>query len=295
MDTIAEETPVSPLRTGLTILGLIVLVAMAIVGGNAFGARDRIFGATAKPLPAAAARVAGSDTGPLRPAPATSIRSQPWWQGVATLHGDGAATPTPFTIEATALQWRAKWTCERGHLTIRSPSRPKPLIDADCSAAAGTGYFSKGGTVGITVQADGPWTLQVDQEVDVPLVEPPLPTMTAPGATVQSTATFYGVDQAGSGHAQIYRLAGGTYALRLVDFFVTPNSDLSLKLSPLPAPHTTAAFTATPSVQVAPLDITAGSINVVVPKDVEPSKFGSVVIWCERLHSVYAAASLMSP
>jgi hypothetical protein len=43
---------------------------------------------------------------------------------------------------------------------------------------------------------------------------------------------------------------------------------------------------------VAPLDITAGSTNLAVPDTVDPSQFRSVVIWCERLHSAYAAASL---
>jgi hypothetical protein len=33
-------------------------------------------------------------------------------------------------------------------------------------------------------------------------------------------------------------------------------------------------------------------MNVAFPDGAEPSQFRSIVIWCERLHSAYASASL---
>jgi len=144
----------------------------------------------------------------------------------------------------------------------------------------------------LAVRADGPWRLQVEQQVDVPLVEPPLPAMAAPGTSTVDSGSLYRIDQVGSGRLTVFRLADGSYALRLDDFFVTANSDLELRLSPLPAPQTTDEFTGSPSVSVAPLDVTAGSLNFAVPKAVDPTQYRSLVIWCERIHSAYAAASL---
>lgn len=54
------------------------------------------------------------------------------------------------------------------------------------------------------------------------------------------------MDQSGTGAVTIYRLADGSAALRLDDFFVTPNVDLEIHLSPLEAPQTTDEFLASP-------------------------------------------------
>jgi hypothetical protein len=78
----------------------------------------------------------------------------------------------------------------------------------------------------------------------------------------------------------------------LADFFVTANTDLEVQLSPLEAPRSTDQVKASNPVSVAALDITAGSLNFVLPPTVDPTRYKSVVIWCERLFSAYAAASL---
>ena len=90
----------------------------------------------------------------------------------------------------------------------------------------------------------------------------------------------------------MYRLPSGASLLRLDDFYVSPNTDLEVRLSPLAAPRSTDEFFNAPSVRVGPLDITAGSMNLQIPEGVDPSQFRSIVIWCERLHSAYAAAPL---
>ncbi|HSH59190.1 MAG TPA: hypothetical protein VK988_06010 [Acidimicrobiales bacterium] len=70
---------------------------------------------------------------------------------------------------------------------------------------------------------------------------------------------------------------------------MTPNVDLEIRLSPLEAPRSTAEFMSAPSALVAPLDVTAGSMNFAVPADVDPSQYRSVVIRCPLIDSAYAA------
>ncbi|MDP9073654.1 MAG: DM13 domain-containing protein, partial [Actinomycetota bacterium] len=122
---------------------------------------------------------------------------------------------------------------------------------------------------------------------------PPQTAMTAPGARVASAGSLYRIDQTGTGRVTVYRLVDGSYALRLDDFFVAANIDLELRFSPLDAPHTTGEYTSSPhSDVVAPLDITAGSLNFAVPKAIDPTQYRSVVIWCPLIQSAYAAATL---
>ncbi len=266
------------------------------MGANLFGMRDRLLGsATPEARPAAVSRTAdGSATTPtvITEPQETVLRSQPWWQRVATLEGSGPTTSAPFTIDDAAIQWRVVWRCESGNLVVREPAASEPLVDANCPGGD-TGYSTETGPTSLAVDAAGPWQLQVEQQLDVPLVEPPLPAMTAPGTVAETTGSFYRMDQSGTGVVTIYRLAGGSAALRLDDFFVTPNVDLEIHLSPLEAPQTTDEFLSVPSVEVAPLDVTAGSMNFTVPPGIDPSRYRSVVIWCPLIDSAYAAATLV--
>jgi hypothetical protein len=281
----------------LTTLGLLALAVSALFGGNAFGVRERVLGeGPPPPRPAAASRAAG---GAAVAAPVTTaapqetvLRSQPWWQEVAVLEGDGATTTEPFTVDDGAIQWRATWTCRSGTLAVTAGGAPEPLVEDDCPGT-GVGYSTETGATSLRVDAGGAWELRIEQQIDVPLVEPPLPAMTAAGTVTESTGSFYRIDQSGTGTVTIYRLADGSHLVRLDDFFVTPNIDLEITLSPLEAPRTTEEFMSAPWEWVAPLDITAGSMNFVVPPEVDPTQFRSVVIWCPLIDSAYAAATLV--
>lgn len=293
--------PVAPLRVGsgwspATALGAIVVVVAAVVGGDVAGLRTRLWGsATPDARPAASGRdaavPAGAATAVPVPAPPTVLRSQPWWQGMRTVEGSGPAAPAPFTIDSGAVQWRVRWTCETGRLRVTAPNQPRAVVDAACPGS-GTGFGARTGAVNLQVAADGPWRLQVDQQLDVPLVEPPLPAMSAAGTAKVASDDVYRVDQTGQGRVTLYRLADGGYALRLDDFYVTPNIDLEIRMSTLAEPRSTADIAGAPSVHVAPLDITAGSMNLLVPNDVDPTRYRSIVIWCEVLFSAYAAVAL---
>jgi hypothetical protein len=262
-----------------------------------FGVRERVLGsATPEPRAPAISRDAGGAAGPAIASPTTAqaptvLRSQPWWQGVADLKGNGSTTPAGFTIDGGAIQWRVRWHCDGAHLTVHAADRSRPLFDAACPGD-GQGYANGGGPKTLSVTADGAWKLVVEQQVDVPLVEPPLASMSAPGSKVVASGELYRIDQSGTGRVSIYRLADGGYALRLDDFFVTANVDLEIRLSPLEAPHSTDQYLSAPSEKAAPLDITAGSLNFPVPAGLDPTRYRSVVVWCPLINSAYAAATL---
>lgn len=271
--------------------GLAAVVASALLGSNMFAVRDRLLGsATPLPAPAASSREAGATSATTAPAP-TRLRSQPWWQEVTTLVGMGAMTAPAFTIGEGAIQWRVRWTCSSGHLVVQAPPRPKPLVDAACGGGE-DGFSTSIGQVRMKVSAEGAWKLQVEQQVDVPLAEPPLASMTAPGAGAVARGGFYRIDQSTTGTVTVYRQADGSHALRLDDFFVSPNSDLEVRLSPLKAPHSSGEYSAAPSELVAKLDVTTGSLNFSIPATIDPGAYSSVVIWCRAVNSAYGAATL---
>jgi hypothetical protein len=271
------------------VLGVVVLTASAVFGADPWGVRDRLLGsAVAPPAPVASSRDAGRPT----PAPPVTsvLRSVPWWQGVRTLRGAGSMTVPGLAIAGNALQWRATWTCRTGRLAVSVPGRAHRVVDAACPGT-GVGYATTEGTTSVGVAASGSWQIRVDQQVDVPLDEAALPAMTAPGAAPVSTGSFYDVDQVGTGTVTLYRLADRGYAVRLAGFYVTPNTDLEVRLSTVAAPRSTGGYSAAPSAHVSFLDVTAGSLNFAVP-GLDPAGYRSVVLWCDRLHSVYAAATL---
>lgn len=302
MTDIAPPAPPAPRsRQVLSLLGLFAVVASALVGGNLLGIRERLWGSeNPSARPAAGSRVAG-DAAPAGDTPTTVaprdssvLRSQPWWQGLTKLEGTGSTTAAPFDVAADAVQWRVKWTCVTGKLVVRAPGQRRPVVDAACPGS-NTGYGVRTGAVALQVTADGPWTMTVDQQVDLPLVEPPLPVMSAPGTRMVLTGSLYRIDQVGTGTVNIYRTAAGSYVLRLDQFFVTANIDLELRLTPLEAPRTTEQYMASPSVWAAPLDVTTGSLNFTLPADVDPTRYRSIVVWCPIIDSAYAAATLRQP
>ncbi len=284
-----------PAKRALSTFGLVALAASALVGGNAFGLRESLMGSvTPEARPAAVSR--GGDTPAVTLPERTGIeetvlRSQPWWQAVTIIEGTGAGTTEAFDIVDGAIQWRVTAECETGELAVTAAGETEPLLQTSCGTSE-LGYGTDVGSTSLDVRADGPWRLQVEQQLDVPLVEPPTPAMTAPGTQTVASGEFYRIDQAETGTVTVYQLEDGSHAVRLDNFFVTPNVDLEIRLSPLEAPQTTAEYMSQPAALVAPLDVTAGSMNFVVPADVDPGQFGSVVIWCPLIDSAYAAASL---
>lgn len=284
-----------PLRR---IVGAVILAAMglsAAYSANAWGLRDRYLPPVARlgdrtPAPAVAA--------PDAPvvAAANDIRSLPWWQTVTTLRGAGAGTTEPFTVDRHALQWRVKWRCTAGRLRlVPSPVAgkplPRPLADTACPSE-GVGFSVRTGRFELQATASSDWEALVEQQVDVPMVEP-LPAGTdGPDAKVLATGSVYDVDRVGRGGVRIIALPDGARVLRLEDFFVSINSDLEIWLSEAPHPTSTPEAAASPHQRISFLKATAGSMNYEVPASVDLSRYRSIVIWCELTSNAYAAATL---
>jgi len=225
-------------------------------------------------------------------------RSEPYWVAVADLNGTGPTTTKQFSIDGNALQWRVTYHCQTAPFNAvavkgTGEALKRPVADAAACGAEGKGYAAEKGTFTVKVTTGGAWDMKVEQQVDTALVEPVAPVMgTAP---VLLSANVYGVDRQGEGTAKVYKLADGSQVIRLEDFFVTVNSDLELRLSPLPNPKTTDEIAAAPFVTVAPLKATLGSMNYPVPANVDLSGYKSIVIWCEITRNAYAAAALQPP
>lgn len=275
---------------------LILMAASAAYSANVEGLRDRFSPPATRLAERPAVRPVGvADAEIAAPRDLTS-RSQPWWQPITTLSGEGSMTTDVFTVDRGALQWRAIWQCSTGSFTVtpvRADDRALRSVGGSPGCPAeGTGYSVQTGAHSLRVEASGPWRVTLEQQVDVPLVEPPLPEMAAPGSKVVATATMYDVDRVGKGTAQIHQLPDGRLLLRLEDFFVSINSDLEIWLSEAVHPRTTPEATAAPHVQVSFLTATTGSMNYPLPAGVDLSRVGSMVIWCELTKNAYAAATL---
>ncbi|MGH9181423.1 MAG: DM13 domain-containing protein, partial [Acidimicrobiales bacterium] len=248
----------------------------------------------------------GDDDGGLSSTPSTSPttstpvregpRAAPRWETVNTFDGTGTQRTPAFEILSDAIQWRVRWTCESGTLQVLTdppPRKPKPVVDATCDAGKGVGYAIHTGTIAMDVTATGPWQIIVDQQIDFPLDEPPLPGMA--GAPVLVEGSFYDLENRGTGTARIYQLPDGTRALRFEDFEVTQNTDLFIRLSEAPEPKNSADTVNSPFVEIANLKSTAGNQNYLIPADVPTGRIRSVVIWCAPVSIAYAAAALSAP
>jgi hypothetical protein len=278
-------------------LALTAILVAAVFGADPLSVRERLFGGqTPKAVRPAVSRVSAGDTtvpgATTTLPPKTIVRSYPWWQDITTFAGAGSSNPSTFSVDPGAIQWRVMYSCQAGQMTVTVAGEKTPLADVSCPQT-GTVYETSTGAVKLQVAASAPWQLGISQQVDVPLVEPPTADMVASTTVAVDHGSLYGVDQSGSGKATFYRLADGSYVLRLDSFFITPNIDLELRLSPLPSPHSTSDYLSAQSVYVAPLDVTTGSINFTVPPGVSPTAYRSLVVWCPTITSAYAAATLV--
>ena len=270
----------------------LALVATACGGGDSDSAGTQTVNTRAGSPPTSGAGV-NFDTPPAS-APGTR-RSQPYWSPLTTIEGTGNQTSKSFTIDAGALQWRVSWHCEAAPFTIVAvnaagqESRRK-LADALSCPKDGEGFAADKGAQTLKVTTAGPWKATIEQQVDTPLIEPAPAGLAS--AKVIGTAKVYNVDREGEGTARIYELPNGTRMIRLEDFFVSINSDLELRLSELPNPRTTDDAVKAPWKLVAPLKATVGTMNYEVPRDIDVSKYQSIVIWCEITRNAYAAASI---
>jgi len=222
-------------------------------------------------------------------------KAAPRWEELTVFSGSGATETPVFTIEPASIQWRVKWSCESGSLKILSlaePDRPgtKPLADTSCPKQ-GEGFSIQTGDQRLAVQTSGPWKAVVEQQVESPINEAPLPGMTDASAVLRGS--FYSVEKPGKGTATVHQLPDGSLALRFSDDFqVFNNTDLVIWLSEVPMPRTSAEASTNPYREIAPLKSTRGPQNYAIPRDLPREKIRSVVLWCVPVPTVYIAAGL---
>ena len=217
-------------------------------------------------------------------------RVAPHWERVARFTGAGRQRTETFSIVDHAIQWRVTASCSDGHLRVGLEGDATPLAEPACPGRA-FGFSIREGPAVLDVDADGGWEVVVDQQVETPAAEPPLAGM-ADGRVV-ADGDFYGIDQKGTGTAQLWRLPDRRWALRFEPFFVTANTDLFVWVSEDEAPRTSREALESDHRQVAELTATAGSQNYLLPEGVDEGRIRSVVIWCEPVRTAYAAATLV--
>ena len=222
-----------------------------------------------------------------------SIRAAPRWEPVKTLRGSGD-TIAEVDIAAEAIQWRVRWRCEKGRFSVALRPPPKGEVGGSgrCPGKRTVELFGSG-RVKLDVRASSRWRMVIEQQVDTPLREPPLPAMRASGATVLARGRFYPLERRGRGAALLYRLPDGRTALRLDGFRTSANTDLFVWLSRDPRPKSTVAALRAPHEVIGPLRSTLGDLNYVLPKGTDVDGARSVVIWCEPVRIAYTAASLV--
>ena len=265
---------------------VIALTLMVFAACGSDEKRDRAGGAAAT-VPA---------DPPASPAPANSggTRAAARWETVVTLTGSGPTRTQAFTILAGAIQWRARFSCEGGALRVTTdppPRRPAAVVDASCPTQ-GEGFSIVIGAVSLVVEATSAWRLIIDQQVDTPLDEPPLPAMAT--APVLGQGPFYDIEKDSKGTARLFRLPDGTHALRMENFEVNQNTDLFVWLDTAVAPKTSRDAQSAEYWVLGNLKSTVGNQNYLIPADVPINRVNSIVIWCDPVAIAYAAAALRS-
>lgn len=216
--------------------------------------------------------------------------AHPRWEHLTTLSGSGPATEA-LAVDPDAIQWRARWTCQSGHLSVSVPDSDPALVDAACPGE-GDAYGIDTGEVRLEVDAAGAWQLEVEQQVETPLREPPLDAMNAPGAQVLARGSFHGIERHGEGSALLYRLDDGRLALRFEDFGTVATDGIAVWVSAVADPATSREVFEHPYVELGPIKATAGEQNYLLPPDLDADQALSVVIWCVPQRIAFAAAPL---
>jgi hypothetical protein len=121
-------------------------------------------------------------------------------------------------------------------------------------------------------------------------VEDPMPEASEPVVVAQGE--FVGADSfhQGAGQAKIYSLPDGTHVLRFENFDVTNGPDLHVLLATGAQPATSDDLGE--YIDLGKLKGNMGNQNYEIPADVDPSRFQSIVIYCQPFHVVFATATL---
>ena len=220
-------------------------------------------------------------------------RAAPRWEPLAVMRGT-RPEEREITVSKRAIQWRARWRCKTGELSMSVTPEPRSAPERPGGRCPGKGEaeWIQSGKQTLKVNATGRWSVVVEQQVDTPLDERPLRAMGSKRAEVLARGSFYPVERRGKGRAALYRLPNGRLALRFEGFSTSSNTDLFVWLSEATRPKTTKQAVAAPYEEIALLKSTLGNQNYVLPRSVSEDKIRSIVIWCEPVRIAYTAATM---
>jgi hypothetical protein len=139
----------------------------------------------------------------------------------------------------------------------------------------------------------------VPAATDTPAPAPTATAETQPTATLAPvtepvavlSGAFYEIDYSGGGTAVIFQNPDGSYVLRFIDFSTEDGPNLVVYLSAA-RDVDNAAVLSNDFISLGPLQSTAGEQSYVIPADVDPFAWGSVVIWCADFDVGFIAANL---
>ncbi|NEC85347.1 DM13 domain-containing protein [Streptomyces sp. SID12501] len=154
-----------------------------------------------------------------------------------------------------------------------------------------------------------PWKLWHDETVEealpgvvetsappaaVPSAEPS-EQRSAPGSQTLARGELISHEHATSGTVKLVRLADGAYVVRLENLDTSNGPELRVWLTDAPVKRGRAGwhvFDDGEYVSLGKLKGNKGSQNYALPRDVDPSSYSSVSIWCDRFDVSFGAAQL---
>lgn len=123
--------------------------------------------------------------------------------------------------------------------------------------------------------------------------EPSVTTTAPPEPVDLRTGDFVSLDHTTTGTVRVLELADGRRFVRLEGFETDNGPDLFVYLSTNPAGGPEGAFD-DDYADLGSLQGNIGDQNYEIPAGVDPARFASVVIWCDRFDAAFGAADLTS-
>ena len=96
----------------------------------------------------------------------------------------------------------------------------------------------------------------------------------------------------GSGEATVYLQSDGRYLLRLESLRVTNGPDLHLLLSVHADPDSGFQVKDEGYIDLGKLKGNRGNQNYEIPEEIDPTRYGSVVVYCKPFHVIFSVAPL---
>ncbi|MFJ8112492.1 DM13 domain-containing protein [Streptomyces sp. NPDC096132] len=144
-----------------------------------------------------------------------------------------------------------------------------------------------------TVKEALPGTVQTS---GTPRAKPSVTVSPAPGPQTVASGELVSHEHATSGTVKLIRLADGSHVVRLENLDTSNGPDLRVWLTDAPVKEGQAGwhvFDDGEHVSLGRLKGNRGSQNYPVPDGVEPSRYSSVSIWCDRFDVSFGAAELV--